>query len=947
MLKTSSTLALSQVNTVKRRFLLQNRERLNRTQSSLRDRQRDFLDVLPLLFHINHPSLPGFVSKDTPAGISDYSPTEASMKSIKKYAKSFAEKRRALLRYEIYSLFLMGSSGTVAYSKKSDFDIWVCHDKSIKPERLDELRQKCLAIESWAMELDLEVHFFLVEPETFSKGVHEDMSAESSGSAQHYLLMEEFYRTGLLIAGRYPLWWMVPPNEEKNYYEYVETLLDKRFINDLEYVDFGPLPGLPAEEFFGAALWQLYKGIDSPYKSVLKLLLMESYASEYPDIELLCHRFKREIYKGETDLDHLDPYMMMYYKLEDYLISKGEDERLALARKCFYFKVNEPLSVKVKERDYTWRREAIEAVTQSWDWGHAYVEMLDARSNWKIDRVLKERTLLVKALTHSYRLLSDFARKNAQLVTIDQHDLNVLGRKLYAAFERKAGKVDIVNRGISNDLLESHLSFYHVKGEDGRHSWLLYAAPLNPVEAFRSQPLKRSFSLLEIIAWCHFNNLMDSRTVLAVHSDDNSVATRELKEIFFTFQRLFTSQSALRTNMEDFSVGARSLQTAVFVNLGTEPMQEFARKGHQLLSDKTDALCYGGLGENLAVSFDMVTVTSWKEILTARYEGVAGLIDCLRDYLRWVSFSHNDSVPEVSAHCFTAGRGLAIGQRIEELFRDIVTCFFGDGPGESSRYVFNVEQYYFILQMRESSLQYERATNYDDLLVKLGAGSAVFSPITIDRHAVEKTMLPHICAVNKPRAIQVFYQAVQPGVDVYILDERGGLYYQKMAFVNKEDAIVHFNLFFDSVLNRQNFDAVEVESEVDEIRYYEVMPQSGGAKPLLVRREVPDVSGRRSSFDIQVIGDVSAGHPVFTFYCDDRDYSSVEFGDKVTEEVARYVLSKRRSGERYPIYITDMDLPRQMLDEQGTARHIQTLHYLKYKRRIEDQLFEALKSIKL
>ena len=947
MLKTNTSLAISQVNAVKRRFLLQNRERLSRTQSSLRDRQRDFLDILPLLFHINHPSLPGFISKETPAGISDYSPADATLKSIKKYAKSFSEKRRALLRYEIYSLFLMGSSGTVAYSKKSDFDIWVCHDRNIKPDRLDELRQKCVAIESWAMGMDLEVHFFLVEPETFSKGVHEDMSAESSGSAQHYLLMEEFYRTGLLIAGRYPLWWMVPPSEEEQYYEYVDMLLSRRFISEHEFVDFGPLPGVPAEEFFGAALWQLYKGIDSPYKSVLKLLMMESYASEYPNIELLCHRFKHEIYKGETDLDHLDPYMMLYGKLEEYLITQGEDERLALARRCFYFKVNEPLSVTSKSREFDWRRELVEATAQSWEWGHAYIEMLDGRSNWKIDRVLKERVVLVKALTHSYRLLSDFARKNAQLVTIDQHDLNVLGRKLYAAFERKAGKVDIVNRGISNDLWESHLSFYHVKNEDGRSSWLLYAAPLNPSEALKSQPLKRALSLLEIIAWCHFNNLLNSRTVLAMHSYDGSVTTRELKEIFFTFQRLFTAQTALKTNMEDFSVGARSLQAALFVNLGVAPLQEFARKGQQLLSDKSDALCYGGLGENLAISFDMVTVTSWKEILTARYEGISGLVECLRDYLRWADFSKGYELPEFSAHCFTSGRGLAIGQRIEELFKDIITCFYGDGPGETSRYIFQVEQSFIVMQLENSVLQYERAVNQDDLLKKLASSGSVFRPVVIDRLALEKSLLPHICAVNKPRIIQVFYQAVNVGVDVYILDERGALYFQKMSFINKEDAIVHFSLFFDSVLNRQSFDALEIESEVDEIRYYEVILKGTNVKPLLVRREVPDAASQRSAFDIQVIGDVSAGQPMFTFYCDERDFSTIEYGDQVEREVAAYVLSKRRSGETYPIYITDMDLPRQLLDEQGGSRHIQTLHYLEYKHKIESQLYEALKTIAL
>ena len=43
-------------------------------QNFLQPRQQAFLSLLPLLFHQNLPLLPGFISSETPAGISDYSP---------------------------------------------------------------------------------------------------------------------------------------------------------------------------------------------------------------------------------------------------------------------------------------------------------------------------------------------------------------------------------------------------------------------------------------------------------------------------------------------------------------------------------------------------------------------------------------------------------------------------------------------------------------------------------------------------------------------------------------------------------------------------------------------------------------------------------------------------------------------------------------------------------
>ncbi|MFE1817368.1 class I adenylate cyclase, partial [Metapseudomonas otitidis] len=75
-----------------------------------------------------------------------------------------------------------------------------------------------------------------------------------------------------------PLWWLVPVYEEHNYRAYTQTLLSKRFIRAEDDLDLGHLAHIPPGEFVGAGLWQLFKGIDSPYKSLLKLLLTEVYA---------------------------------------------------------------------------------------------------------------------------------------------------------------------------------------------------------------------------------------------------------------------------------------------------------------------------------------------------------------------------------------------------------------------------------------------------------------------------------------------------------------------------------------------------------------------------------------------------------------------------------------------------------------------------------------------
>ncbi|XPE67425.1 class I adenylate cyclase [Shigella flexneri] len=80
---------------------------------------------------------------------------------------------------------------------------------------------------------------------------------------------------------------MVPCDEEEHYDDYVMTLYAQGVLTPNEWLDLGGLSSLSAEEYFGASLWQLYKSIDSPYKAVLKTLLLEAYSWQYPNPRLL------------------------------------------------------------------------------------------------------------------------------------------------------------------------------------------------------------------------------------------------------------------------------------------------------------------------------------------------------------------------------------------------------------------------------------------------------------------------------------------------------------------------------------------------------------------------------------------------------------------------------------------------------------------------------------
>lgn len=928
------------VRAVRKRFLAINRERLRRTESVLSWRNRDFLELLPVLFHINHAMLPGFVSKQTPAGISDWTPTKKGLDAGKRIAKSFDYKKRALRTFDIHSIFLMGSVGTIAHSEKSDFDVWVCHRPGLDKEQLAQLAGKCEAIEEWSASVGLEVHFFLMDAEKFRSGNVVELSSESSGSTQHHLLLEEFYRTGLLVAGRYPVWWLVPPDEEKNYTSYVSRLIKQRFIPENEVIDFGGLSEIPAEEFFGAALWQVYKGIDSPYKSVLKMLLMEAYAAEYPNSDLLSLRYKRAIYEGITDMDMLDPYTILLEKLDHYLRQQKSPQRLDVVRRCFYFKLELALSRQSK-MNRNWRWERMQELAEAWHWSEGHVEMLDNRKSWNVHQVLKERRVLVDEITHSYMALSKFARNNSELARIEQKDLNILGRKLYAAFERKAGKIETINRGISANIIENNITIIQRKGKgkDVEESWSLYPGVVEGHEPGGS--LKRARSIVEVLAWCHFNRLIGPRTIIKLMLNDSILDMKETHAILDAFNSLFPDGRLQDTEIENFNNPPLIEKGCLFANVGIDPLPKHSRRGTDLVSDQSDVMNYSGFSLNLALTFDLVVVTSWQEVITYKYVGIEGLLDCFSQYIHWNKADDAEEPPLLKAFSYSSSHSRAIAQRIEELYKDVAAIFLKANARSGARYILQVEKTYFLLESDAGSFTYTHHPSYESLLETLAAPQDTFRPVKVDRHALLNTPLPSILSKNRTGFIQMFYYCLGDEVDIFVLDESGSLFHQRIPYFEDEALVSHYSRFFEAVLNRQSFLFQDENASLllDALEIFKVKKRRTNKYGF--ERKIPDASRPPRYFDVQVIGDMVDHSAAFTVYCNDKEFSSLDYGKDLFREVVRFVLSERGSGQRYPIYITDVDLSPTLLGARRTDR-VQAIDYLKYKKRIEEKMNREL-----
>ncbi len=930
------------MHSMRDRFFRINAQRLQLTVESLTTVQSDFLSLLPLLFHTNHPQFPGYISKNTPAGISQYSPRQNTLQAAKKHFRSFQYNRRARFKLDILGIYFMGSSGSIAYTRKSDFDVWLLHGEGLSDEQLDELNGKAVAIENWAESLGLEVHFFIFSPEAFRTGEHQSLSSESSGTSQHYLLLDEFYRSSLLIAGRHPVWWLVPPEQEGNYEQYIQLLYEKGFVDRNDVIDFGSPYPVPADEFFGAAVWHLYKGINSPYKSVLKLLLMEVYASEHPRIGLLSGRFKQLVYSGETEIAALDPYIILYRRIEDYLLELQDTDRLNTFRECFYFKINEKISRATRSANRTWRRSIFESMVSEWGWDKQQCSLLDMNSDWKIDDVSRQKTKLIKTLTESYRVLSTFARQHADVYRISETELNVLGRKLYAAFERKPGKIEIVNRGIAPDTVESELTFMQT---GNAKSWSLYRGRVSPVDAGEYNPLKRTKSFMELITWCHLNQVVGHHTAMLLYSQDNSIGIRQVREILDSLQSMFPGGHGYEPEFHDLSTTSTIRHAAVYINVDTTPEASMSTSERLVTSNRNDALSYGGLHKNLAQKFDLIISTSWDEVLIYHYDGMSGFMQCLCDLLSWSP--DNRAIPDasLSVFSFSSNYGQTISKRIKTLIKDVTHSIYSNGGQPLCRYVLEAEDLFYVLECSEGRCRHIDGLSDPELNQYLGKPTEQFIPVIYDKFREWKSCMPEIYQLNRESVIQAFYQVVDMQVHIYILDELGTLFRQSMPFFNDSTLVDHFEQFFNSILNRKKFIKGDLINITDiETEFYEIRPSRSG-KFSITKVNSGKTGHKHIYTDIKVIGSMDDNdNNSVTIFCDDREFSSLVYEKDLFLTVARYILSRRKESKTYPIYITDIDFSRGILNIIA-PENLQTIHFLNYKKLVEEKLNQALKSV--
>ncbi len=633
--------------------------------SLLTNRKKIIFDLVPYLIHVQAA---GLLSADDACRLSPYGVYnfEITPQVANSFEQAFPDRKMVRVHPQsrldpnlpVKIIGLIGSLGSIAQSAKSDFDYWICVDRTAFDQNAQlYFNEKMRAIERWAAEFaDAEVHCFPLSIDAIQADDFGEVDAESSGTAQGKLLKDEFYRSMTLVAGKVPLWWIMPPLITDDEYSRLKELVDRsQIINPNELVDLGNVHDISPGEFYGAVIWQIIKTMGSPFKSVLKMALLEEYLFGQDPKGLLCHELKNRLFSKAEDILLLDHYILMFDRISEYLKKAGRARDLDLLRRALYLKSEVKLSLSDYRRSDLPRKKQIMAnKVRDWGWNHHFVDKLNNYQNWSFQEVQKFNQEVNRYVIKTYKNISEEQKRQpaGTDLSISARDMTVLGRKLYIYYSRRANKIDRLVSVIGDPPPLKGVTLQRQAEGRGKIKWYAYQGMLSQESILKGGGapfiLKSAPFLQEILAWLVYNCIYSPETTINLNQgppeSPNHFTVPDIQNMLKALTNFFRPFN--RQNISEDTLLKAAKITKMFLTVNTQ-----APEWSKEVTDTS--VCY---------------LNSWGELFFKAFESNQGIYFA-RDFIR-KNFAYDPFGARKNLHVFLPKREFAriVGPKLDKFF---------------------------------------------------------------------------------------------------------------------------------------------------------------------------------------------------------------------------------------------------------------------------------------
>ena len=493
-------------------------------------KQQQALKLIPLLFQINHRLLPGYNGSDTPAGIYAYKIDKTVINAAKQYNKQFNyEQEIVLTRSIIQSVFIQTSV------VDKELLLWVIHTKDVKARHLNELQDKLERIERWLQSQGLKIKAFLSTEKDLLKKIKRYKKNDLS---QAYLL-NSFYAESILMAGKLPVWWLVPEDEEVNYQQYIDHALEVKLLAEDSFIDLGCEREISHDECLKQLIAYIKSVSESTEKSYIELLMFYVAMKHYPQIHMPAQLIKQQLHNGVRYYASLTLYPVVLDQLKENFKEYSKAESRSLARLFSYLENN------------------------SGDISSSIFSDLSAAEDVYYQDDVFEKVKLYKLLQQQ---IKDTAEKIFSLCKSNNESLNNQLINMLALLSEKNNKIQIYARGKKLvDAFEKVLLRHELNSQ-----WTLVLSG----EEGEEKLLPGFESPLALLAWLWLNRLVTVVTQVSIDSPDHDVLQVEAYQLLNTLIQRLDHDRVLNVSPRAYENAAKPILILVFVNARTNSCEQ-------------------------------------------------------------------------------------------------------------------------------------------------------------------------------------------------------------------------------------------------------------------------------------------------------------------------------------------------------------------------------------
>lgn len=535
---------------------------------------RKVINSIPILLSTNYKRLPGYTDADAPCGIVNFEADTEAIKFLQGrfYAKEFEIRKKNPF---IQMMAVMGSVGTIAYTRNSDFDYWVCVDRrSLPPEKLDPFLKKVEAVQNWAMEeAEIEVHIFVNDITDIKNNIFAESEEEAFGSIIGTVLKDEFFRSSIIIAGKTPFWWVLPRFMRDSEYEKLYAMIPAE-DKEKYFIDLGNLFEISKEDFIGPALFLIIKSLGNPFKSIIKLGLLEKYLFGPDNSPLLCQKIKTNILQGNLDNTIIDSYILMFEEVYNYYASIVHDPALLkILRQNLYLKINPQLSryIGVKDRqNLPYKVLVMFKYVKVWEWNAKEIQLLDNFESWDYNQTLLFWNLVKKFMLMSYQKIVTQIPAMKLEDKISSSDFKLLSGKIKSHFAQEMNKID--NYITFKDTPHESILYMEPTAGSGDDAgeWSLIKKSKIGDDAASATVLRSEKGLVRLAAWTAINQIYDPKfSRLKIQAGNRRLNQNAVADLLSRIAALFSGTVSKLKN-EHYLRPPFNMANMVIINFGIE-----------------------------------------------------------------------------------------------------------------------------------------------------------------------------------------------------------------------------------------------------------------------------------------------------------------------------------------------------------------------------------------